>query len=133
MKKWESVFFGIDQGESGTAVEEITKDEYSRRHTVMVMTKSLELRKQRGYPKGNVVERIMEQFIRDRIPVGSVEKIVASNKLFSYFAMQAGVEVSLDIKRDNDLGLKENLWIFDGIIPIEFTNDVDDYKIIMRQ
>ncbi len=127
---YEKLCFKIDQTECGTAVEEITEDEYARIYTVQVMEQSLRLRKEvfSSYPKENTVERIMEQFIRDRIPVAYVEKIVSSEKLLPYFSCYSGIEVSVDSEG--------KWWIFDGIVPIEFNNefnnDMNDYEIHMK-
>lgn len=131
MESWldgkEPLFFGIDQSESGTAVEEITEEEYAKRHAVLVMTNSLERRRSRfSYFDGNAVERIMEQFIRDRIYVGDVDKIVVSNKLLPHFVLCAGFEVHTDMKNG------PQCRIFDDIVPIEFSDELIDYEICMK-
>lgn len=114
-------FFAIDQSETETKVQEVAKEEYDRTRAVLVMTKALEARKMFSYFKGNVVERIMEQFIRDRIPVGYVEKIAISPKFLPHIMCCAGVEVSVDSEK--------KFWIFDNIVSLELSDDVDDYEI----
>lgn len=120
--------FRIEQDEGGTAVEEITADEYTKKYAVMVMERALQQRRDVfSFPDGNVVDLIMEQFIRDRIPVQSVEKIVVSCELRAPFVMYAGIEVSVNLT-----ARAFQYWIFDGIIPIEFGETTQGkYEIYM--
>lgn len=110
----EPTCFQIEQSSGGTVVETITLAEYIKKHSVIAMKHALQLRRDTfPFPKGNMVELIMEQFIRDRIPVQCVEKIVISGEAFASFVMYAGAEVSVSLTPEYQY------WIFGSVIPVE--------------
>lgn len=118
-------YFKIDQDAGGTAVDEISAEEYADKYAVMVMERALEVRKAFSFPEGNVVDKIMEEFIRDRILVENVEKVVLSRKLVASLLTCAAYEVSCTHP-------DHRLWIFDGIVPIEISESIEEFEIVRK-